>query len=165
MNECSLLSLKVQKTEKPFSKSTYISLMQSLLILSQIQMHCLPLQAEAHHIHRHLDNSHYLGSGHIHHVSLWGDATSDQGANHSGVTGLWQQNEPLLLVPRELAEPGDEEDLHHGSVCQYLPCPALSHRHHVRSDWHYAFQDSRPDRREAGPWQPPHSVQEKAKGD
>ncbi len=58
------------------------------LILLQIQMHCLPIQAKADHIHSLLDNSHYLGSGHIHHVSFRGDATSDQGANYSGFTGL-----------------------------------------------------------------------------
>lgn len=132
------------------------------VILLQIQMHCLPIQAKADHIHSYLDNSHYLGSGHIHYVSLGGDVTSDQGANHSGATGLWQQNKPVLLVQRELAKPGDEEDLHHCPVCQYLPCSSFTHRDHVRSDWHYAFQNNSPNGRKAGPRQPPYCVKEKA---
>lgn len=148
------------------SISPCIFLIQSLfIILLQIQMYCLPIQAKADHIHSHLDNRHYLGSGRIHHVSLWGDATSDQGAPHSGVIGLWQQNKPILLVQRELAKPGDEEDLHHCPVCKYLPCSSVPHRDHVRPNWHYAFQNSRPNGRKAGPWKPPHCVKEKAKGD
>lgn len=121
------------------------------LILLQIQMHCLPIQAKADHFHGYLDNSHHLGSGHIHHVSLRGDATSDQGANHSGLTGLRQQNQPVLLVQGELAQPGDEEDLHHRPVCKHLPCSSIAHRDHVRSYWHYPFQNNSPNGREAGP--------------
>lgn len=128
-------------------------------------MHCLSIQAKADHIYSHLDNSNYLGSGHIHHVSLRCDATSDEGTKHSGVTRLWQQNKPILLVQRELAKPRDEEDLHNCPVCKYLPCPSFTHRNHVRSDWHYTFQNSCSNRRKARPWQPPHCVKEKAKGD
>lgn len=51
-------------------------------------MHCLPIQAKADNLHGQLDNCHHLGFGHIHHVSIRGDATSDEGANHSRVAGL-----------------------------------------------------------------------------
>lgn len=69
----------------------------------QVQMHCLPIQAKAHHIHSVIDHRRYLGPGDIYHVSLWCDAAGDQGANRSGLTGLRQQDQPLLLVQRELA--------------------------------------------------------------
>lgn len=104
-------------------------------------MHRIPVQAKADHIHSHTDNRHYLGSGRVHHVSLWGDAASDQGANHPSATGLRQQDKPVLLVQGELAEPGDEEDLHHCPVCEYLPCSPFPHRDHVRPDRHYTFQN------------------------
>lgn len=131
----------------------------------QVQMHRLPLQTKADHLHGDADHSHHLGPGNIHHVSLGGDVASDQGAKRSSVTGLRQQNQSVLLVPRELAQPGDEEDLHHRPVCKHLPRSPFAHRHHVRPDRHHAFQNGRPRGREAGPRQPPQRVQEEAEGD
>lgn len=122
-----------------------------LFILLQIQMHRLPIQTKTHHINSHLDNSHYLGPGNIHYVSIRGDVTSDKGTNHSGITGLRQQNQPVLLVQGELAKPGDEEDLHHCPICKYLPCPPFAHCDHVCSNWHYTFQNNSPDGRKTGP--------------
>lgn len=128
-------------------------------------MHRLPVQAEADHFHSLFDYSHYLGPGHFHHVSIWSDAPSDQGTKHPGAPGLRQQNQPLLLVQGELAQPGDEEDLHHRPVCKYLPCPSFTHCDHVCPDWYHTFQDNCSNRRKARQRQPPHCVKEEAKGD
>lgn len=128
-------------------------------------MHRLPIQAKDHHLHGVNDHRRYLGASDIHHVSVWCDAAGDQGAHRTDLTGLRQQDRPLLLVQRELAKPGNEENLHHCVVCKHLSCPSFPHCDYVRPDWDYAFQNSRSNRRKAGPGEPPQCVEEEAKGD
>lgn len=59
----------------PLTQKSYCHII--LLTLFQIQMHCLPIQAKADHLYGNADNSCHLGAGHIHHVPLGSDVTSD----------------------------------------------------------------------------------------
>ena len=104
-------------------------------------MHRLPFQAKTGSVNSHSDHSDHLGAGCVHHVSLWGHATSDKGANRPYPTGRRQPNTPFLLVQRKLAKPRNAQDLHHSSVCQHLPCAFIPHCDYVRPYRHYSVQN------------------------